>query len=187
MPATLLVYRQLLAWLQQHCRYLDLRHLVTLAWMVLGLLGSQRLSLTAWEAHVRSRARQAQSYQRRWHRFLHNPRLRVPALYVPLVLEALRDWQGWRLYLALDTTVLWNRFCMVHLSGVCCGRAVPLLWKVLEHNSAAVAFPAYRGLLRLAERILRPFPDVMLLADRGFANQDRLQWVQQSTWHYCLR
>ncbi|ERN39826.1 hypothetical protein KR51_00037200, partial [Rubidibacter lacunae KORDI 51-2] len=187
MPATLLVYRQLFTWLQQHCGYQDLRHLVTLAWMVLGLIGSERLNLTAWEAHIRSRAQQAQSSQRRWHRFLNNPRIRVPALYVPLLLGALRQWQGRRLYLVLDTTVLWNRFCMVHLSVVCCGRAVPLLWKVLEHNSAAVAFPAYRGLLQLAQRILCTFPDVMLLADRGFANQDLLQWLQQSSWHYCLR
>jgi len=26
----------------------------------------------------------------------------------------------------VDTTVLWNRYCMIHLSVVCCGRAVPL-------------------------------------------------------------
>ncbi len=187
MPANLLVYRQLLDWLRQHCRYQDLRHLVVLAWMVLGLIGSERLNLTAWEAHVCSRAQQAQSHQRRWHRFLENQRIRVPALYVPLVLGALQNWQGRRLYLALDTTVLWNRFCMVHLSVVCCGRAVPLLWKVLEHRSAAVAFPAYRGLLRLAQRLLHAFPDIMLLADRGFASQDLLQWLQQSSWHYCLR
>lgn len=189
MPATILVYRQLFDWMRQHCRYQDLRHLTALTWMVLGLIGSERLNLTAWEAHVRSRAQQAQSYQRRWHRFLVNPRIRVLALYVPLLLAALQNWQGQRLYLALDTTVLWNRFCMVHLSVVCCGRAVPLLWKVLEHKSAAVAFPAYRGLLHLAQRILHEFPDVMLLADRGFANQDLLRWLQrqENHWHYCLR
>ncbi|ERN42479.1 hypothetical protein KR51_00007910 [Rubidibacter lacunae KORDI 51-2] len=47
MPASLLVCSQLFAWLQQHFRHQDLRHLITLAWMVLGLIGSARLNLIA--------------------------------------------------------------------------------------------------------------------------------------------
>ncbi|NES85081.1 MAG: hypothetical protein F6K10_28750 [Moorea sp. SIO2B7] len=73
------------------------------------------------------------------------------ALIFPAFLLALKDWQSHRLYLALDTTVLWNRYCMIHLSVVCCGRAVPFLWRVLEHNSAAVAFDTYRPLLRRSQ------------------------------------
>jgi len=42
----------------------------------------------------------------------------------------------------------------------------PLLWRVLEHNSATVAFKEYRGVLQ-ARWLLRHHPDVMLLADRG--------------------
>ncbi|MGK7872354.1 MAG: hypothetical protein AB4426_03275 [Xenococcaceae cyanobacterium] len=33
---------------------------------------------------------------------------------MPLVLVALSGWQNHRLYLALDTTVLWNRYYMIH-------------------------------------------------------------------------
>ena len=54
-------------------------------------------------------------------------------------MAALNNWPRQRLYLALDTTVLWNRFCIIHLSVVCCGRAVPFLWKVLEPKSSSVA------------------------------------------------
>ena len=32
----------------------------------------------------------------------------VEKLYLPLVLAALSTWQGSRLYLALDTTILWD-------------------------------------------------------------------------------
>jgi Transposase DDE domain len=102
-------------------------------------------------------------------------------------MAALKDWHNHRLYLALDTTVLWNRFCMIHISVVCCGRAIPLLWKVLEHKSASVAFSEYKPLLRKARWLLRHHPDVMLLADRGFANHDFLSWLQASNWHYCIR
>ena len=27
----------------------------------------------------------------------------------------------------------------------------------------------------------------MLLADRGFANHELMSWLQDSSWHYCLR
>ena len=76
---------------------------------------------------------------------------------------------------------------MIHLSVVCCGRAVPLLWQVLEHGSATVAFKEYKGLLRKARWLLRHHPDVMLLADRGFANHELMHWLRRSRWHYCLR
>ena len=60
--------------------------------------------LIAWEPYVSSRAKKAQSYERRWQRFLDNERISIAAIYVPLVLAALSGWQQQRLYLALDTT-----------------------------------------------------------------------------------
>jgi len=116
-----------------------------------------------------------------------NRRVRVKSLYVPLVLAAIHRWKGRRLYLALDITVLWNRYCMIHLSVICCGRAVPLLWRVLEHPSTTVRAQRYLPMLRLAHRLLQSYPDVMVLADRGFANHDLLDWLSQSRWHYALR
>ena len=185
-PSTQL-YDQLFTFLRQHSCYKDLRHLKTLAWMVSALICSGQLNPAAWEPYVPSRATQAQSFERRWSRFFMNRVIDIKGLYLPLVLLALTNWQSHRLYLALDTTVLWNRYCMIHLSVVCCGRAVPLLWRVLEHESATVAFDEYRPVLRRARWLLRRHPNVMLLADRGFANHDLMSWLQASRWHYCLR
>lgn len=181
------LYRQLIDFFRQYSHACDLRHLKALAWMVSALICSGQLNLPAWEAYVPSRATKAQSVERRWQRFLGNGRIRVTALYLPLVLAALSGWQEHRLYLALDTTVVWNRFCMIHLSVVCCGRAVPLVWRVLEHGSATVAFEEYQGILRNARWLLRHHDDVMLLADRGFANHALMHWLRRSRWHYCLR
>ena len=127
MSNSTLIYGQLLGYLRQHSRYRDLRHIKALGWMVSALVCSGQLSLGAWEPYVPSRAQKAQSSERRWQRFMSNARIQVRALYLPLVMVALKGWQSHRLYLALDTTVLWNRYCMIHLSVVCCGRAVPLL------------------------------------------------------------
>lgn len=180
-------HRQVLDYLRQYSHYCDLRHLKALAWMVSALICSGQLSLPVWEPYVPSRAQKAQSVERRWRRFFGNERIDVSALYLPLVLAALSGWKAHRLYLALDTTILWNQYCMIQLSVVCCGRAVPLLWRVLEHGSATVAFKEYKPLLRKARWLLRHHGDVMLLADRGFANHDLMSWLQGSGWHYCLR
>lgn len=187
MSASTHLYDQLYAHLRQQSRVCDLRHLKALAWMVSALLCSRELNLAAWEPYVPSRATKAQSTERRWQRFMDNERIIVQMIYLPLVLAALKGWQQQRLYLALDTTVLWNRFCMIHLSVVCCGRAIPLLWRVLEHGSSTVAFEEYQPMLCQGCWLLRQHPDVMLLADRAFANHELMKWLGASGWHYCLR
>lgn len=181
------LYNQLLSLLSQHTRYKDLRHLKALAWMINALICSGKVNLSEWESYVPTRATQAQSTERRWQRFLRNDRIRVRSLYVPLVMAAISNWNQQRLYLALDTTMLWNRFCIIHVSIVCGGRAVPFLWKVLVHKSSTVAFTEYKSMLKLSHRLLSNYSDIMLLADRGFANHELLNWLQEAKWHYALR
>ena len=84
------LYNQLMQYLRQHSYYSDKRHLVTLSWMVMAVLLSQSLHLTEWEPYVMSRATQAQSYQKRWSRFLKNPKIEVEKIYIPLVMAAQR-------------------------------------------------------------------------------------------------
>ena len=181
------LYNQLLGLLSQYTQYQDLRHLKALAWAFNALICSSKINLSEWESYVISRATKAQSTERRWQRLLQNRRIKVKSLYVPLVMGAINNWKSQRLYLALDTTMLWNRFCIIHLSIICGGRAIPFLWKVLEHKSSTVAFKEYKLMLRLAQRLLSGYSDVMLLADRGFGNHELVDWLQNSSWHYCLR
>lgn len=102
-------------------------------------------------------------------------------------MNAIKDWKQSPVSLALDTTLLWNEYYMIHLSVVCCGRAVPLLWKTLKHKSASVTFEEYRPLLDQAHELLVEFTDVTLLADRAFPCHDLLDWLRPSRWHWCLR
>jgi hypothetical protein len=103
-------------------------------------------------------------------------------------MAAIADWSGQRVDLALDTTVLWNQFCLIHLAIICGGRAIPFLWKVMKHKSSTVGFKEYKPMLKLAHHLLSQYSDVMLLADRGFANHELMAWLKNnSNWHYCLR
>jgi hypothetical protein len=188
MENTLRLYDTLIQVLSQHRNWLDVRHLQTLAWMMVGLIQSQVISLTAWVPYVHSRAQYAQSTVRRFRRWLDNKRIKVNELYGPLIQQALSEWGEQLLYLALDTSMLWGKYCIIRISVVYRGRAVPLVWKVLEHASSAVAFDAYRDLLNKAAQLLWPFGcQVVFLADRGFADTDLMAHLTKLGWQWRIR
>jgi hypothetical protein len=112
------LYCELVTLMGQPRQWKDGRHLQTFIWMVVGLIQSGCVSLTAWVPFVSSRARYAQSTQRRFARWLQNPRVEVAGLYAPLSRQAVAEWGKQTLYLALDTTMLWNRYCRIRLSLV---------------------------------------------------------------------
>ncbi len=179
--------RQLLTLLKQHTQAADERHLKTLSGMVAALILSGQVNLSAWIPYLCSRARQARSYQRRCERWLSNKRIDAASIYKPLILELLKDRQEIELLLSFDTSLLWNRFCLIEVALVYGGRALPIAWKVLEHGSASVSFSDYAPLL---ERLKAMLPDnccICLLADRGFAHQTLIEQLQQWKWHYCIR
>ena len=68
--------------------------------------------------------------------------------------QALVEWGEQALYVALDTSMLWNTYCLIRLSVIYRGRAVPLVWCVLEHGSAQVGFETYREPLDRAAVLL---------------------------------
>jgi hypothetical protein len=119
--------------LSQHQKWLDRRHLKTLAWMMVGLMHSELISLTSWAPYVQSRAVYAQSTVRRFARWLSNQRIESSSLYGPLIAQALADWREQVLYLALDTSLLWNIYCLVRLAVIYRGRAIPLVWRVVVY------------------------------------------------------
>jgi Transposase DDE domain len=187
MESTPRLYDTLVGVLYQHQNWLDLRHLKTLAWMTVGLIQSGTISLTAWVPYVHSRAVYAQSTVRRFARWLENERIDVHALYGPLIQQALAEWGTQVLYLALDTSRLWEAYCLVRISLVYRGRAVPIVWTVLEHPSSSVAYEVYKGLLDKAAALL-PVPcHVVFTADRGFADTHLMHHLTALGWHWRIR
>ena len=181
------LYDTLVHVLSQHAKWVDQRHLKTLAWMMVGLIQSGWISLTAWPPYVVSRARDAQSTVRRFRRWLDNDKIDVLSLYGPLMQQALAEWGEQALYVALDTSMLWNTYCLIRLSVIYRGRAVPLVWCVLEHGSAQVTFAAYQELLNRAALLLPRRCKVIFLADRGFADTELMAHLQRLSWHWRIR
>ena len=184
------LHAELTSFLRQHGSVSDKRHLTLLGWMVAGLLLSQTVCFDRWKTALPLAHCLAASWQRRCRRWLANERINGPALYGPLVLWAIQQWQkpGQTLHLALDTTVLWNRFCVVMISVVCQGRAIPLLWQTLEHPSASVSAQVVIALLQRADRLLAEFGSITVLADRAFPSAELLRWFEgRDRWRYVMR
>jgi Transposase DDE domain len=187
MENTPYLYDTLVQVLRQHRSWLDLRHLKTLAWMMVGLIHSGSISLCAWAPFVVSRARYSQSTVRRFRRWLDNDKIEVHTLYGPLLQQALIGWVDKTLYVALDTSMLWNTYCLVRLSVIYRGRAVPLVWCVLEHGSAMVAYDSYKALLEKANTLVPFACKVVFLADRGFTDTELLRHLKRLGWHFRIR
>ena len=188
MESTPLLYRTLVHVLDCHHNWLDLRHLKTLAWRVSGLILSSQISLGGWALYIHSRALYLASSIRRFRRFLDNDRIDVHRLYAPLLHQALQDWTQMKLYVALDTSMLWNRYCIVRLLLIYRGRAIPLVWIVLEHGSSSVAHAQYRALLDQAAALLAPFDaTVVFLTDRGFVDTTLMRHLKRLGWHFRIR
>ena len=84
--------------------------------------------------------------------------------------------------------MLWNRRCVLVLSVVCHGRAIPVLWRTLEHPSASVSAEISIALLERADRLLAAFGAITLLADRGFPSAELLGWFDAKPhWRYVMR
>ena len=156
----------------------DVRRLIVLAWAVVGLCLGKTVNINVWGESIIDNAQYASSRQRRFLRWLYNPRIRPVKFYFPLLQTALREWPlGKTLYLALDTSDLHNGYILIRLSLIYRGRAVPVTWRVLRHNSATVSYRDYKVLLRQALLILPPEHRVVLMADRGFGLENRSAWA----------
>jgi len=151
------------------------------------LLSSSPVALTKWTPYVVGRAGFAQSTHRRFERWLTHRRIPVLNLNGALRGQVWADFKDRRVYLALDTTMRWDTYGVVYVSLVYRGRMIPLVWKVMAHGSASVAFSDYRSLLMFLRPRLAAYA-VCRLADRGFVHRELMAWVRPTRrWHCRIR
>ncbi|MEM3063530.1 MAG: transposase [Nitrososphaerota archaeon] len=182
------LHDQLQSLLSQSSAWADQRHLQTLIWMVIGLICSECINLSKWRVYVKTRAQFAQSYQRRFSRWLHNPRINVQKLYSILIAQALVTWGETSITVIEDTSMLWDEYCLIRLSVQYRGRAIPLVWRVLRHNSSSIKFEVYQLMLKRATGLLPAATSVCFLADRGFADTQLMRYLRDELgWHFRIR
>jgi len=189
MTPTSRLYNALSQYLSQcNIQWQDARHLQTLCWMMIGMIQSQNVHLSGFGIYVLSRAQIAQSHQRRFRRWLSNRRIDAVAAHQALIGQALSGWECKRLYLSLDTTVVWNCFCIVWVGVVYRGRTVPIAWRVVAQSSSTVRLWTIQRVLRQAARSMPDGVAIVLLADRGFADGKLMKYLRENLgWHFRIR
>ncbi len=166
----------------------DARRLRVFVWAVVGLLIEKTISLPLIALAIVSTA-QAASRVRRVRRFLANPHVSVRAYYDVLIRGALADWAGEKMALILDTTTVAGRLCILRVSLVYRGRAIPLAWQVYDRKGVSLPFKLYREVLGHVRTLLPPGVTVVLLGDRGFRGVALMRWCRSPHigWHFRLR
>jgi hypothetical protein len=167
-------------------RFPDLRLFATFIWAILGLILSESVHLGRWGL-CRPGTTKASSRERQSSRWLHNDRIRSMLVYRPLIEKVLHKWAGETIYLALDTSQLWNRFVIIRLALVYRGRALPVGWIVCASKSATVSVALYQRMLAQVAAVIPENSRVVLLADRGFADVKLMKIVRQLGWHFRIR
>jgi hypothetical protein len=184
---TPLLYRQLQDQLRQWVQPKDRRHLQGFAEILAAILQSGSACLGHWIPYLSHRGCQARAHLERLSYFLHNQQITAEQFYEPMLRHVLAAFAGETVLLTLDTSMLWDQFCLIEVCFVWGGRSITLAQSVIEHGSATVGFDQYQRVLQCAKRVLPPDCHVTLLADRGFEHGNLMHWVQQQNWSWTIR
>lgn len=184
---TPLLYRQLRDQLGQWVLPQDRRHLQGVAEAVAAILQSQSAVLGKGIPYLTHRGCSARAHLERLAYLLHNDDITAERFYVPLLQAMLQGFEETAVTLVLDTSMLWDQFCLIEVCLAWGGRSLTLAQVVLEQGSATVGFEDYRPVLEAAQAVLPTDCQVTFLADRGFQHRELLRWLQQQGWHWALR
>ena len=185
--STPLLYRQLYTQLSQWITPKDKRHLLGFAENIAAILQANSGCLSHWLTYLSHRSCQARSHMERLSYFVHNPKITSETLYTPLLKQFLKAWEGMSVTLTLDTSMLWDEYCLIEICLAWGGRSFAISQKVMEHGSATVAFEDYVNVLETVQTVLPDNCQITLLADRGFEHGELIRWLQNHQWSWAIR
>lgn len=94
-----------------------MRCLISFAWAIVGVNMEKSVHLSKWGMH-RSGEALAASKQRQFARWLKNGKIAPAMIYKRLVQKVFAEWGGRKIYLALDSSSLWDEFVLVRVALV---------------------------------------------------------------------
>jgi len=181
------LYRQLEDQLRQWVLPKDRRHLQGYAEAIAAILQSGSACLSHWLPFLGHRDCGARAHMERLSYLVHNEHISAERYYQPLLKQFIQAFGGEALTLTLDTSVLWDSFCLIEVCLAWGGRSITLAQTVIEHGSATVGFETYRSVLDTAKTVLPTGAQVTLLADRGFEHGELMRWLNQQQWDWAIR
>jgi hypothetical protein len=110
-----LLHSQLHTQLSQWITPTDKRHLIGFAENVAAIVQAESGCLSHWLSYLSHRCCKARSHMERLSYFVHNPKINAQTFYVPLLKQFLKAWAGMAITLTLDTSMLWDEYCLIEV------------------------------------------------------------------------
>jgi hypothetical protein len=163
----------------------------TLALCVLGIILSQSAVLQRMAEEIALRgisAAKMPSLERRFARFVANPRVQVNTIWKQFLTQVLASWKGKDVQLVLDCTPFDDRAIIVYLGVLVHSRSLPVAWRIMpaqEHWDQG-QWELVGELMDEISLHLEP-TDCTLSADRGLAGYPLVKLCRDRKWHDLLR
>jgi hypothetical protein len=172
--------------LTPHAKGHRARHLVALAALICGIVGSKSSQLPAIASKTPGRAKR-QSRITTWERWLNNKAITVEAYYLPFVTELLNSLPEGPLTLVIDGSVV-GRHCMALVISVLHqGRALPLCWQIVDAKKGHLPQELHCRLVKQAQALLGSEREIVFLGDGEFDGTELLHTLEQAGWQYVCR
>lgn len=163
------------------------RHLDTLSGMISGIVLNKQCHLEA-IARKAPDGSKVESRVKRFSRCLQNEKVSPEMYYLPFVevlLGALA--LNGPLVLVIDGSEVGRNCLALMVSVIYKGRALPVVWKVVEGNKGHFPEQSHLELLAQVKTIVPPEAEVIWLGDGEFDGLQFQAAIQQADWHYVFR
>lgn len=177
---------QALMKLTPHVKGHPARHLVSLAALICGIVGSKSSQLPKIASKTPGRAKRPNRITT-WTRWLNNKKVTLTDYYLPYVTDLLHSLPEGPLVLVIDGSVV-GRHCMALVISVLHqGRALPLCWKVVDAKKGHLPQALHCQLVQQAHALLGSEREVIFLGDGEFDGTQLLRTLQEAGWQYVCR
>ena len=162
------------------------RHLSTLAWLMSGIVGSQRTNYRA-IAKKAPDGNKVESRIKRFSRWVNNERIDLETYFAPYAIALLLSLAQRPLALVMDGSSV-GKDCQALVISVVYGRrALPLGWLVVEGGKGHLSEDSHLALLEQVAELVPPEATVVFLGDGEFDGVRLQTKVAQLDWHYVCR
>jgi hypothetical protein len=162
------------------------RHLITLAALISGIVGSKSTQLPHIAAKVPNGTK-PESRVKRFARWLDNAHILEAVYFLPYADVLLRHLALPTLVLVMDGSGVGRGCTALMIHGVYKGRALPLAWRVRQAPKGHFPEELHIALVELISGLIPAGTPVVLLGDGEFDGTRLQQTLQQAGWSYACR
>ena len=158
----------------------------TLAMLVTGLFLGRHVQLWAIAVWMPFDI-QLTSLERRFERFVADPRVEVAKWFKHFVEAMYLSFSNETIYLLIDSTQAGSQ-CRTLMAAICYHQTVlPVGWKTYKGKKGHLKGEAHRALLESVQPYLRYAKRVIVLGDAEFSSETVIAWLVAQKWDFVLR